>query len=155
MKQPRKLVFTEAHEKRYGIEHDLTLIGNNAINERDAWAQTIMKWRLLSIQEYPTRDGGQITCGLCNIYRLASTWNICRDDNEVECPMARFAGSSHCLGTPYQSYGDALYERGTARVLRGLAREELNFVLKAYRRWLITHNRGRCKTHNEVLTEAD
>jgi len=33
---------------------ELVLVGQKATNMQDAWAQTLIKWRLLSVQEEPT-----------------------------------------------------------------------------------------------------
>jgi len=41
--------------------NELVLVGQKATNMRDAWAQTLTKWRLLSIQEEPTIEGGRRT----------------------------------------------------------------------------------------------
>ena len=40
---------------------ELVLVGQKATNMRDAWAQTLTKWRLLSVQEEPTIEVGRRT----------------------------------------------------------------------------------------------
>ena len=52
------IIVQRSPRQRFG---ELVLVGRKATNIREAWAQTLTKWRILSVQEEPTIEGGRRT----------------------------------------------------------------------------------------------
>lgn len=136
--KPRKFFF-EKNLTTSAINCGLGLDGEEATNVRDGWAQTIAKWRFMSIQKEPTLDGGRITCGLCNVFRNQSDRENCTHKELGPCPIAAFMQNGedcrYCHNTPYRDYHDALYDKMGVDDLRYLSEQMLCFVLMVYNKW--------------------